>query len=235
MDVSKQAASMACCHFAGLVNASMLEDATQDKDHGNQCSWYFISFCFDTSLGVAIAYGLLQSTQRLAQKGWGPFAKMPSLMQSGNYVKVEPFGGPLSGQPDCGIWGKQLTCWCLINLVARAMCGLLMYIVSDILRHVSHALASPFCGHENILLTLVMLGGPIVLNGVQLWIQDSFLQKKGPPPPAVTWLRPSQSLGQGLLSNEKKGSVRSTLGSFSDAGAGNTQTAARASSSSFMV
>ena len=218
MDVSKQGASMLCCHFAGLTNAHVLNGATMDSEnHGNECSWYFISFCFDTSLGVGIAYGLLQSTQQLAQKGWGPFAKTPSLMQSGNYHKAGPLGVGASEQPDCGIWGKQLTAWCMINIVARAMCGLLMYMLSDGLRHVSHALATPFCGHRVLFLTLVMLGGPIALNLVQLWVQDSFLQKKGPAPPPVTWLRPSQSSGmlnQGLMAKGSVGSVRSTLGTL---------------------
>eukprot|EP01048_Picozoa_sp_COSAG05_P003012 COSAG05_NODE_133_length_17087_cov_268.363374_13_plen_357_part_00 len=215
MDVSKQYISMACCHFAGLTNAHVLNGATMDsEDHGNECSAYFISFCIDTSLGVGIAYGLLQSTQQLAQRGWGPFAKTPSLMQSGNYHKVGPLGVGASEQPDCGIWGKQLTAWCMINLVARAMCGLLMYALSDGLGHLSHAVATPFCGHRVLFLALVMLGGPVALNLLQLWVQDSFLQKKGPTPPPVTWLRPSQSSGmlnQGLMA---KGSVRSTLGTL---------------------
>jgi hypothetical protein len=49
MDVGKQGASGVCCHAAGLLNGSILEKATRDAGaHGNQCSWYFISFSFDT-------------------------------------------------------------------------------------------------------------------------------------------------------------------------------------------
>lgn len=176
MDVGKQGASGACCHAAGLLNGSILEKATRDAGaHGNQCSWYFISFSFDTTLGMGIAYVLLQAVQQLARTGYGPLKPCPSLVQSGNYQRAG-IDGQL-GPADCGIWIKQLTVWCMINVVARAFCGVAMYILSGLLRHVSELVASPFCGHHQILLTLVMLGGPIILNGVQLWVQDTFLRK----------------------------------------------------------
>jgi hypothetical protein len=44
LDVAKQAASGACAHIMGIVNAKLLDE----DSGGDECSWYFISFTLDT-------------------------------------------------------------------------------------------------------------------------------------------------------------------------------------------
>merc|ERR1712216_103031 len=85
LDVSKQLTSALAAHFSGLFNSYWLHGATEGKDSGNECSWYFISFVFDTSLGVYLSYLMLRFCTRVANAKpfcgccWNPRRSLPRI------------------------------------------------------------------------------------------------------------------------------------------------------------
>jgi len=160
LDSSKQAASSLCAHLSGMVIATWLESIT---DGGDQCSWYFVTFSVDTTLGVTLGYAMLQAQQAVAER-YG----CHTLTNSGDY------GDP----PNHTIWCHQLSLWCVITVAARLCCGGLMFTTSSALSVIASAVASPFKGHPQLFLTLVMVGCPVGMNIVQLWIQDTYLKSK---------------------------------------------------------
>ena len=174
MDVAKQATSGLAAHFAGMLNASIL---TTECGPGNECSWYLISFTFDTTLGVAFGYCLLHTMQTVAKRGLGSL-RCPSLEETGNYW-VWSGGVEGSGEKVLkeSIWLKQLLAWCLITLAARMMTLGLLVLNQSWLGNWSTAVADGFDCEPDTLLTLVMLGCPFGMNALQLWIQDQFLKQ----------------------------------------------------------
>jgi len=230
-DIAKQCASMCCAHVGGMVNAIVLNGITHQ---GDECAWYFISFTVDTTVGVTIAIYAMRAVAHMARDEECRCCACPSLKETGNYGpgKFYPEGEEPSEQyvqgaafrfDDPGtarrIWCKQMSIWCLITAGARACCGVLMYIVSGVLRHFATFLADLFRGHPHLFLTLVrfhattflptlpedtsnlpgsaitlahsgslwlgaqvMLGCPVGMNLVQVWIQDNILST--PPPHA---------------------------------------------------
>lgn len=159
LDTAKQGASAGAAHVAGMLIALIAS-----HDGGDQCAFYLITFTIDTTLGVFIGYTLLRRLQALARKaGW------TSLSSTGNY------GTPVQ----YSIWAKQMVTWCLIVVVARACCGMIVISLRHQLTAFSETLASPFDGHPKLFLLTVMLACPVCMNVAQLWVQDAFLKKGG--------------------------------------------------------
>jgi|EP01049_Picozoa_sp_SAG25_P006145 hypothetical protein len=168
LDVSKQAMSMTCAHFAGVVNAVILSRVTTG---GDECSWYFISFTVDTTLGVALAVIAMRLVAKLANK-----YRWDSLRESGQYGEL-PAGCTLNfGGRAYKIWARQMAVWCVVTVVARIICGLVMFASSLPLAVISSAIANVFVGRPHLFLALVMLGCPVGMNIIQVCIQDNVLR-----------------------------------------------------------
>lgn len=159
MDVAKQGTSGVAAHLAGIFNSWLLNN---DEEGGNQCSWYFISFTFDTTLGVVIGYCLLQMLQKVATSGAVAGMICPSLQSSGNYKKEG------TDEVDYLIWAKQMVSWCAITVIARACVGCLLLLNKFWLQSVSQWVAQLFPCQPNVFLVLVMVGCPFGLNALQL-------------------------------------------------------------------
>jgi hypothetical protein len=166
LDVCKQAFSGGCAHMLGIVNSGIVDgitNATPDSRTGNHCSWYFIAFTLDTTFGVMFAYCGIQVVEKLAHK-WD----VNNLKETGRY------GDP----PDKKVWAVQMLVWCIITIVARMFVLVLMLIAKDPLSWVSQQIAWPFRDDPKLFLVLVMIGCPLCMNALQLWIQDAFLRWK---------------------------------------------------------
>ena len=176
MDVTKQGTSQICAHFAGILNASIMHSneefggiQSDDARMGDKCSWYFLSFTMDTTLGVSFSFLMFTALTRLANKfGW------QSLQKSGDYLDA-------GGRVDYIVWLKQLVVWCGITVVARFMVLAFLILNKDHFKSAAATIANTFACHPKLLLTLVMVGGPVCLNIVALWIQDQFLKAKTVP------------------------------------------------------
>jgi hypothetical protein len=159
LDANKLAFSGTCAHLFGMFNSWLLDDPDEG---GNGCSWYFISFTFDTTLGVVIGYFLLQLLQKVATSGAVGGVICPSLQSSGNYKKEG------TDEVDYLIWAKQMGSWCTITVIARACVGCLLLLNKFWLQSVSQWVAGLFKCHPDGFLVLVMLGCPFGMNALQL-------------------------------------------------------------------
>ena len=173
MDVTKQATSGVAAHVAGMINSHFLNRDTGRV--GNECSWYFVAFTFDTTCGVMVGYVLLNILQQAAKKyNWS------SLQATGNYFRstdgMSQGGQTLVDKGFCNrgvdgcVWFKQMLSWCLITLIARAIIGAVLYLLkrTSVLQGVAQAVAAPFYCTPDLLLVLVMLGCPLGMNALQL-------------------------------------------------------------------
>ena len=123
-DVSKQAASGICAHLMGMLNASIMNSLTNAAG-GDQCSWYFIGFSLDTTVGLCFAYFGLKAVKCAPR----PLAPPPRRLLLSNRLRrllADKCGWPslksvgdYSTPPDTSIYCKQMVAWCIITIVAR--------------------------------------------------------------------------------------------------------------------
>ena len=160
LDVCKQAFSGMCAHLLGILNSGIVDQITEA---GNHCSWYLIAFTLDTTFGVMFAYCGIQAVEKAATK-----YNIVNLQETGRY------GDP----PDKSVWAAQMVVWCIITIVARLFVLVIMLAAEDPLGWVSEKVAYPFRNDPHLFLVLVMIGCPLCMNALQLWIQDTFLRWK---------------------------------------------------------
>ena len=143
-------------------------------------------FTVDTTVGVTISIYAMRavasvaaacSWQSLVESGnYGPGKYDDGKQEVAHYVKGAAFAFD-DRSAALLIWAKQLGVWCIITIGARACCGVLMYGASSVLQLLSEAIAHVFEGHARLFLVLVMLGCPVCMNLIQVWIQDNILRK----------------------------------------------------------
>ena len=195
LDVVKQGCSAFCAHFIGMANAWVTNNET---DKGDECSWYFIAFFLDTTIGVLLAYAGIKAVERLAtNQGW------PALMETGKY------GSPT----DYSIWAKQMVWWCFITVLARALVLGIMLLLLDPLGSVSHVVADiPSPNDPELRLWFVMILCPLGMNIVQLWVQDTFLRWKDGWATMKVGAGSSRRTGEGLYPEIGVGKGSFTVG-----------------------
>ncbi|DAZ95738.1 TPA: hypothetical protein N0F65_006335 [Lagenidium giganteum] len=162
LDAMKQGTSAAIVHVLNILFAILIAGVSaQEDDDADQCAFYFMNVVVDTTLGVYIAFVLLQFVTALAvRRDWA------SLKHPGRY------GDP----PSCRTWWIQLTSWVIILVVMKLIVGVLLYVFRAAITFAGAIVFYPVRNHPKIELLIVMIGCPLVMNMVQFWIQDSFLK-----------------------------------------------------------
>ncbi|KAJ0398005.1 hypothetical protein ATCC90586_004697 [Pythium insidiosum] len=169
MDAMKQGTSAAMVHVLNIVCAIFTAgdtSPTKEEAQSDECAFYFMNVVIDTTLGVYIAFLLLQLVTAMAvRQNW------PSLKHPGRY------GDP----PSLRTWTIQLLSWMGVLVVMKLLVGITIYVFRTPLGFIGSLLFFPVRNHPKIELLIVMIGCPLVMNMVQFWIQDSFLKDRTRP------------------------------------------------------
>lgn len=186
MDVSKQGFSSLAAHICNMITAILAADLIH-KARTSACSWYFVVFTADTTVGVSITillHNLVVRTARWFERN--RYAKLqadtnPDTMWGHvvdqrwfNYLaRCGYYGDPPSFKP----WMWQSLEWTIVNIIARILCGLLVIGIGPYgLVHAAGLLDRIFAGHPQLLLAFVMVMCPIGMNIIQALIQDMVLK-----------------------------------------------------------
>ncbi|GLD98890.1 hypothetical protein PINS_up007608 [Pythium insidiosum] len=169
MDAMKQGTSAAMVHVLNIVCAIFIAGDTspsKKQEESDECAFYFMNVVIDTTLGVYIAFLLLQLVTALAvRQNW------PSLKHPGRY------GDP----PSLRTWTIQLFSWMSVLVIMKLLVGITIYVFRTPLGFMGSLLFFPVRNHPKVELLIVMIGCPLVMNMVQFWIQDSFLKDRTRP------------------------------------------------------
>ena len=184
MDVSKQIFSSVFIHFwnifLSIAFTNKLDNLRLNSSNGvdvaqirrgvvyfwvpDECSFYFLSFVFDTVLGVLLIWVLLKVTRQLAI-----YFRVESIRNQGYY-----------GTPPRLTWYvQQLLCFLTVILLSKLILGMMMYSVAGTLADIGSFIFSPLRLHPNTELVVVMIVCPCFLNIVQYWLVDNFLSEIG--------------------------------------------------------
>ena len=163
MDASKQIFSSFIIHFFNigmsilfantfansfLDTTDLTEEARLEPD---ECSFYFLSFVFDTVLGVFIVWILLKVSKQLATT-----FKIDGLKSQGFY------GSP---SPRMDWYCLQLVVFLMIIIISKIILGLMMYSVATTLGAIGSFIFQPLRLRPNTELVVVMVVCPCFLSG----------------------------------------------------------------------
>lgn len=165
MDVSKQGLSNLFIHFANIglsiLFAKLALQSGADV-HGDECAFYFISNVLDTFCGIFFVWSMLRAVRSLADR-----YKMISIRDQGYY-----------GVPPSKTWYiHQLLVFVGIVVLGKLIVGVVMFSNKLTVSSIGNALFEPileFFGPKYELI-IVMIVAPCLLNIIQCWIQDNFL------------------------------------------------------------
>ncbi|KAH9503762.1 hypothetical protein Btru_066570 [Bulinus truncatus] len=148
-DTSKQGVGAAVLHFANLFLSEVFQ--------GDPCTWYFISFLLDSTIGLLVIYIGLKSCQLLAHRyGW-------KSLYFGEY------GEP----PKCNAWVGQCALYILVMVITKLLMTLLVLFKfwTEVRRFIMAPITNP-----DLEIVLVMFLVPLVVNAIVFWVVDNFLK-----------------------------------------------------------
>ncbi|KAE9964297.1 hypothetical protein BLS_006941 [Venturia inaequalis] len=181
-DASKQVVGSMLLHLANLL-MSMLSSGQFDIDQKakqaaaftqgdagrqpNPCSFYLLNLAIDTTIGIPILVGLLRVLHVLFS--YTPLANPPQSLNSGNY-----------GRPPRTSWWLKQSFIYFLGLLGMKFCVFLLFHLLPWLGWVGDWALRWTEGKEWVQITFVMLIFPLIMNGMQYYIIDSFIKDKNP-------------------------------------------------------
>jgi len=137
-DTSKQAIGAVIVHFANVFLANHFQ--------GDPCTWYFINFLLDTTIGLIIIWLCIRITSILAKlKGW-------------RSLSFGEYGNP----PQLIWWFKQCLVYILVMFIEKSIIVLLVQL--SFWDDVRKFILTPFKYHPKLEAGFVMLIVPFIMN-----------------------------------------------------------------------
>lgn len=176
MDVSKQVVSSGAAHVGGLAFSILAHWQTRSQGT-SECSWYFVIYTMDTTLGVSLTLMMHEACLRAAR------SKLARGLPSDGHLHVENASlwddliscGQYGQPPSIRRWLVQLVEFTSCVVTARILCGVVVLWIKDWLAHLTASIDDAFRSHNAELLFVVMILWPLSMNIIQAWIQDHIL------------------------------------------------------------
>ncbi|KAK3755022.1 hypothetical protein QZH41_011055 [Actinostola sp. cb2023] len=151
-DTSKQAVGAVLMHFANVVLAGQFS--------GDPCTWYFINFLLDSTLGLVFIWICLRLTQFIV-----------------NVYSIESLRSGVYGTPpQCCAWVGQCVLYLVIVVFEKTTVALLVQL--HFWEEVRQFILKPVRGNPKMELAIVMLIVPFLFNALMFWVVDGFLMRK---------------------------------------------------------
>ncbi|KAJ3312441.1 hypothetical protein HDU76_002881 [Blyttiomyces sp. JEL0837] len=159
-DTSKQALAAGMVHVTNILVAYLSGGSSSGEQSRNP---YFLNILFDTTLGVCLLYITLTSLHKLAD-----YLKIKDL-KSGHY------GNP----PRTSAYLRQLSLFLFSWILVKSTIILLLETIPSLSNFASWIL-SPLekLGDPRLQVVVVMLGFPLTMNVLQVWLIDYVIKGK---------------------------------------------------------
>ncbi|CAK7232458.1 hypothetical protein SBRCBS47491_008278 [Sporothrix bragantina] len=129
----------------------------------NPCSFYLLNLAIDTTLGIPILIFLLRITTAIVS--YTPLGRPLESIQSGNY------GRP----PNAWWWLKQSIIY-FCGLFGMKICVLIIFVTMPWISRIGDWALRWTEGNEQLQIVFVMMLFPLIMNGLQYYIIDSFIK-----------------------------------------------------------
>lgn len=178
-DASKQVVGSILLHLAnvvmamfsaGQIQATIAKSAasaagvdTEDKYQPNPCSWYLLNLAVDTTVGIVILIAIL----RILTIG----ASYTALARPLESIESGCYGTP----PRTTWWLKQCLIY-FLGLMGMKSCVFLLFQLCPWLGRVGDWALRWTEGNEAVQIAFVMFIFPLIMNGMQYYIIDTFIK-----------------------------------------------------------
>eukprot|EP00803_Ostreobium_quekettii_P008182 evm.model.scf_2430EXC.4 EVM.evm.TU.scf_2430EXC.4 scf_2430EXC:13338-15492(+) len=190
-DVGKQGAASL---FVYIFNIFLSMAASMDAANTSECSWYFVVYVIDNTLGVALAltfhycFVKYAVSRRRPSVSWVPCLHDALLLSSERSDQVVQRAGPweivaacgyYGNPPSCCWWAIQLSEFLLAVLLSRCVTGSVVFLCKSYgLKQTAALIDRWFRGHPVALLFTVIIFIPLVANVGQALIRDAVLKSR---------------------------------------------------------
>ncbi|KAK2612463.1 hypothetical protein QQS21_001567 [Conoideocrella luteorostrata] len=177
-DVSKQVFGSVLVHIANIFMSMLtsgrfsiklepgnVQTRGEDPYVPNPCSFYLLNLGIDTTLGIPILIVLLKIITGIV--AFTPLGKPRESIQSGHY-----------GNPPRSWWWLKQSIIYFCGLFGMKICVLIIFILMPWISIVGDWALSWTEGNEKLQIAFVMMIFPLIMNGLQYYIIDSFIKKK---------------------------------------------------------
>ncbi|KAK4170267.1 vacuolar membrane protein-domain-containing protein [Cladorrhinum sp. PSN259] len=131
----------------------------------NPCSFYLLNLGIDTTLGIPVLIVIVRVTTALVS--YTPLGQPAESIQSGNY------GHP----PNAWWWFKQSIIY-FVGLMGMKICVLVLFMTLPWLPKIGDWALGWTEGNEKLQIVFVMMLFPLIMNGLQYYIIDSYIKKQ---------------------------------------------------------
>lgn len=149
----------------GAVAAPAVRAPSDSSNVPNPCSLYLLNLGIDTTLGIPILILLLKVLTRIV--AFTPLGKPRESIQSGHY------GHP----PNVWWWLKQSVIY-FCGLFGMKICVLVIFLLAPWISKVGDWALGWTEGNEKLQIAFVMMIFPLIMNGLQYYIIDSFIKDR---------------------------------------------------------
>ena len=158
LDISKMLIGGFLVHIENiLITSYILTDENED-----QCSWYFINFLADCTLGVLFVYLIHESIITILHK----------LDSNSNYLEIGNYCQPIQIK----IWFIQTAIYLSSITINKLIIVPLLYFLSNPLSKFGTWIFFPVRSKPNVELILVMIVSPWILSSFQFIMFDCMLK-----------------------------------------------------------
>ncbi|KAK7744973.1 hypothetical protein SLS53_003206 [Cytospora paraplurivora] len=150
-----------------LRRAESGDDRPSDEFTPNPCSFYLLNLAIDTTIGIPILILLLRIFTSLVS--YTRLGQPRESIQSGNY------GNP----PKVWWWLKQSVIY-FCGLFGMKVCVLIIFLTMPWISRIGDWALKWTEGNERVQIVFVMMLFPLIMNGLQYYIIDSFIKMQSP-------------------------------------------------------
>ncbi|KAJ1639965.1 vacuolar membrane protein-domain-containing protein [Pavlovales sp. CCMP2436] len=171
-DSSKQAISSGVGHLQNVALSELVLVRLHLHTTTSPCAWYVVNLVLDTTLGTCVSYYVLRTAEVILSMcaDW----PLPSSCQQAllEMASTGHYGTP----PALSRWASQTLLWLFVVTVAKAIVAAVILAAALPLHSAGMRVLRPLEPFPKFEVFVVLVVAPLVLNVIQLWAQDNFLQ-----------------------------------------------------------
>lgn len=140
------------------------------SEAADECTWYFLNFFLDTTIGVLICYTFMKLLECVVQK------YQINFLKSGYYFEEIKKNNKIYYRIKMKMYFSQLMSWITIIIINKFLMFGLNHLCKTYFEAIGNFILKPFVFNHQVELLMVMIVFPLIFNAIQFWVFDEILK-----------------------------------------------------------
>ena len=140
------------------------------SEAADECTWYFLNFFLDTTIGVLICYAFMKLLECVVKK------YQISFLKSGYYFEEIKRNDKIYYRIKMKMYFSQLMSWITIIIINKFLMFGLNHLCKTYFEAIGNFILKPFVFNHKVELLMVMIVFPLIFNAIQFWVFDEILK-----------------------------------------------------------